>query len=344
MTYPALDIDEFLSVLPLKRSSPHHDAAAEHTVQWAKDFGIVQSQAAVEHLELTDTAACAVLMHPDTISEVTACDLADMYTIFYVVDDYIDEGPLRAEPEQAGEILADVMRGLGGTAPRSPAGIALADVFERVTEGYPLVRRRARMGFTNYLREISNEAADRAERRRNDLMTHIDRRRAASAVAPYMELTQPCLGFELPDWLYSVPDFRRVIDASIDISHWCSDLVSARRDGPDEAINIVNRIRDLTGGDLSSSWDNAKRMLHARIRFLDKQISQLHQVLEIGGCEDGLRDRTVLVAENMRDWATGSLQWYKSASSRYQTTQTCHEDQLDYFQVLPFREDAVFQW
>src|SRR4051812_32429850 len=120
--------------IPAPKINPFVEEARAHTNQWIRDVGLIRSDVALRRFLISDLGAVGAWCYPGAPLPhlLTA---SDMFAWLLWVDDHFDDGDFRHDPDLVARRLRETLDALlTDDAPRSAAGSALRDVFDRMTD------------------------------------------------------------------------------------------------------------------------------------------------------------------------------------------------------------------
>ena len=307
---------------------PLVDDARAHTNRWVQEAGLIRSETALRRFLSSDLGAVAAWCYPTAPREhlLTA---ADMFAWLLWVDDHFDDAEFRHDPPLVERRLRETLDALlTDDAPRSPAGAALREVFDRMTSPHrPAQRRRTLSHFATYFEGILQESHDRAAGRVHDFSTFIERRRFAGGVLLCQDFLEVALGVDLPDAVHATLEMHLFFATVSDVTHWMSDIASYPRDVRLGQVNFLSTVQGLRGGDLQDAADYVATMIRGRMALFDEAVARLpFVVVTVLGLDAEVLRQTQLFAHALRDWIGGFSAWIKghprytaATAARYQT-------------------------
>jgi geranylgeranyl diphosphate synthase type I len=311
------------------RLNPQLETARAHSVAWARQMGLVDRNADVvpwteAQLAANDFGLLCSHEFPDApVDQLNT--ISDWYTWLFYVDDYFIEAFTRGgDIARAKAYLAGIPRFLpvdidqDAPIPTSPTERALADLWSRTA---PTMSRRwrcrIRAGIEEMLAGHLQELRDASARHTADPVECLEMRRKTTGGRVAACLAEFARGAELPPVVADGPAMRALVDAVNDSALLLNDIFSYDREvaDPAETTNMVLALQKFLGCDPQRAVAATNDMLTARLRqfehIADVEIPETcaeHHLTP----EERL---TVLgLADNLRDWLPGWLEWHKRAA------------------------------
>lgn len=333
---PPLIIPDFGVPAPVPH--PLVDEARAHTNQWVRDVGLVRSETAMRRFVISDLGAVAAWCYP-RVEREQLLTAADMFSWLLWVDDHFDDAEFRRQPALVERRLRETLDVLlCDDAPRSAAGAALRDVFDRMTRpDLPAQRRRTLSHFATYFEGIFRESVDRAGGRRHDVSTFVERRRFAGGVLLCQDFLEVALGLDLPDAVHASLETHLFYSTVSDVTHWMSDIASYPRDVRLGEVNFLHMVRELRGRDLQDAADYVAEMIRGRMALFDETVQRIPYIVgTVLGFDATVVRQTEVFAHALRDWVGGFNAWIQG-HPRY-TAAT-----VERYQRTGYLDEAIFE-
>ena len=93
--------------------NPHREAVHEHTLAWARRFGLVKDEAAIARLRDTKLDSLVARAYPRASRDPLAI-LTDWITWVFLLDDECDEAEIGKRPERLAALHAQCLKVLSG--------------------------------------------------------------------------------------------------------------------------------------------------------------------------------------------------------------------------------------
>lgn len=324
--------------VPAPTLHPLVDEARAHTNRWVQDVGLIRSETGLRRFLSSDLGAVAGWCYP-TASREHLFTAADMFSWLLWVDDHFDDGEFRHDPRLVERRLRETLGPLlTDDAPRSPAGAALRDVFDRMTGPLrPAQRRRTLSHFATYFEGILQESRDRSDGRRHDFSTFIERRRFAGGVLLCQDFLEVALGVDLPDSVHAALEMHLLYSTVSDVTHWMSDIASYPRDVRLGQDNFLSTVRQLRRGDLQDATNYVASMIRGRMALFDEAVARLPFVIgTVLGLDGEVVRQTTLFADALRDWIGGFSAWIRG-HPRYTAATAAR------YQAAGYLDEAIFE-
>ncbi|GAB7037415.1 MULTISPECIES: terpene synthase family protein [Catenuloplanes] len=250
------------------------DKAADATLDWARDLGLVRDAAAADRITGWRLTELAARFHPAARGD----DLllaANLQCFLFLFDDQFDAapgGPRAAAVAAARELLA-LLHEPPGTRPRHdvPATRAWADVWARSCAGMTAAwRSRAAQDWAGYLAGVLVEAQPPVLAPPTTVAEHLSLRRPTVGAYPVLDLAERVQGCELPDVAFHTPLLHRLRTITADVAGLCNDVASVEKEERrGTRRNAVLVLEDSAGLPRAAAVAETVALVHALIAELD---------------------------------------------------------------------------
>ncbi|MEU9891291.1 germacradienol/geosmin synthase [Sphaerisporangium sp. NPDC051011] len=310
------------------RTSPHIDAARDHTVEWARRMGFLDATPGVElggvwderRCRVYDLAHCAAMIHPDATPE--QLDLSadwlswgtyadDVYPVVFGVSRDL------AGAKLCNDRLAAFMPLDAGETPE-PANTlerGLDDLWRRTAGPMtPDARRHLRDAVEEMTASWLWELINQAENRVPDPVDYVEMRRKTFG----SELTKSLARFAhadvVPAEIYRNRVMHELETAAEDYACFTNDLFSYQKEieFEGELHNIVLVVENFLGVDRHQARDIVADLMAARIeQFAHLVETDLPAMCDDLGLEEPVHRALVDYAESLQNWMSGILEWHR---------------------------------
>lgn len=302
--------------------SPFAEVVNEHTVNWVRQYRLVDDDEAFERLRLSKFGRLAARAYPN--APLNRLEIvSDWNTWLFILDDWCDECGLGKHPDQLSVLHTRCLETLCGKQPKPldhPLIGALYDIYRRLqpfaTQGW--LTRFARSA-SEYFEATLWEARNRFCEHWPDMATYIRMRPHTGGLFTDIELIEITEQIDLPGIVRTHLGLNQLIEITNNVVCWSNDIISLKKEqAHGDMHNLVLIMRHESGIGLQESLDRVKHLIDQQIqRFVlfEKQLPVF------GGQIDQDAARFVAV---LRSWMRGNLDWAYE-SGRY-CTRTANEN------------------
>lgn len=304
------------------RVHPQAGPIGDRLVTWAARLGLTNGARDEARLRGAGFHLVAARILPDALEEDVEL-FAQWVTWLLHLDDEQDEGAMGRSPETVHATYAAITAVIEDQpvphANGVPAVTALADFWPRTAEGMSNAWRRRILAHIH--------------RHRDAFLTQTAHRRNATVPTPHaypalrrdangmfmFDLVEVAYRTEIPPPLAATTSWIKLCAASSDITAWCNDVFSLRREtANNEPTNYVTVLRHARACSEQTAVEQVGARIARRLRDLDEAedafLAEAHR-LEPGAPLD--LDRLHQVVRGIRDMPGTNLGWML-ASGRYQ--------------------------
>ncbi|HEY1174818.1 MAG TPA: terpene synthase family protein [Phytomonospora sp.] len=150
----------------------------------------------------------------------------------FAFDDLRDDGPLGHDPDAVDRLYRDVEAVCDKGTPRGahPVVAAFGDLWRRTAaQAGPSWRATFRHHLDDHRRACITEARHRTLHKVPSIRDYTRLRRQANGSFMF-DLAEPVLRADVPGGLRTTPAWRRLFAACNDVTAWCNDIASARKE------------------------------------------------------------------------------------------------------------------
>ncbi|KOY55245.1 terpene synthase family protein [Streptomyces sp. XY332] len=305
--------------LPFAASQKHplQDRLYPATLEWARRFGLVTTEAAAERLRRYRLELCSY--YAPTVDSGPALQLlTDWITWAVVFEDQIDEATAGLRPDLLAPVL-DEFRAIlrhdpGMPAPSNPAVAALTDLWQRTApDSGPQWRQRFYDHISDQFRAELRASIHRATQTPMDIATCIELREKTGWVTFTHDLQHHIHRVWVPDTVYCSTPYQTLLWSAADVLMWTNDLFSYTRESAfGELNNLAIVLQTQQGLAPQQAVDHVHTMIDDRIEdFLKagRELPDLVRTLH-------LPPDAALAAEHgithLRTLVRGSYDWHLS--------------------------------
>jgi hypothetical protein len=209
--------------------SPHAATVDQQTIDWARAFGLITSDANAQRFQAARFGWLAAYLAP-TVSLETLQLLSDWNTWAILWDDVCDRPHLRAQPTQLTRYHARFLTLLRGNPPigtESPFADALWNIRQRLLHHANTVQL---CQFITHVAEFFSgcvwEATNRAEQRRIDVATYIRMRRFTSGMYTALKVVEIADQIALPSTIWKHSSVAHLREQATNTVCWANDIIS----------------------------------------------------------------------------------------------------------------------
>lgn len=260
-------------------TNPNIEQAKKHSLEWAKDFRLIQRDAAQQHFLIAGVAHFGCSVHPKAALE-ELCFCCDWYCLITLFDDHFDDTERGKEPELLRLIhdhLLAVLQNPPKAIPQGLAAEAFSDIQQRAARLAPptwqkhFVQHHADF-FAGQLQDAENRAAQHIP----DIQACISNRLRTYGTLIVFDAIQLVRHFELPAEIYASPPFQAVLQAAGNVMGWTNDVFSVERELKfGEVNNLVGVVQHVQGGSLQDTVNHVCALIETETRHLQKLIQDL---------------------------------------------------------------------
>ncbi|MFF4012721.1 hypothetical protein [Streptomyces sp. NPDC001717] len=311
ITIPRIDIPFAPS-----RTNPLEDGLYPATLEWARRFGLVTTDAAALRLRRYQIDVMVSYYAP-TVSDWPALRLfTDWMTWAALFEDQIDEATAGLRPDLLAPVLDDfrtiLLDETGSQVRPNPATAALADLWRRTVDvSPPTWRRRFYDHMSEAFRCQLRASVHRATGTPMDVATCMELRGRLGWVAFAHDLQHHTHRVWLPDTVYCSTAYQRLLWSAADIIMWTNDLVSYPKEAAaGETSNLALALQAQHGLAPQQAVDHVHSLITDRVQVFLEAGRELPGLL--GSLH--LSDEACSVAEQcmelLRMLVRGSHDWH----------------------------------
>ena len=327
----AFDLPDFYLPHPA-RLNPHLERTREHSMEWARRMGMLDSpkpggglvwdEAALAGM---DYALMCAYTHPD-------CDgptldlITDWYVWVFFFDDYFLEQFKYSRDFSGAQVFLDDLESFmteDGERPRepdNPAEAGLADLWRRTVPSMSADWRRRFTRSTHNLMVESMWELDNIERDRvANPIEYIQMRRRVGGAPWSANLVEVAVGAELPEGIAEARPLRVLSDTFSDAVHLRNDLFSYQREVREEgensnAVLVFERFFDRPTQEAAELVND---LLTSRlVQFEDTALGEVPALLTESGTAPHEQSGVAAYVKGLQDWQAGGHEWH-ARSNRY---------------------------
>jgi 5-epi-alpha-selinene synthase len=294
--------------------SPHAAIVDQRTIDWARAFGLITSDAIAQRFQAARFGWLAAYLAP-TASLETLQLLSDWNTWAIMWDDVCDRPNLRVQPAQLTCYHAGFLTLLRGNPPvgtGSPFADALWNIRQRLLRQSNTVQLRQ---FITHVAEFFSgcvwEATNRAQQCSIDIGTYIRMRRFTSGMYTALKVVEIADQIALPisNWRY--PTVAHLRELATNTVCWANDIISLHQEiQRGDMHNLIIILQQTHHGALTNSIQQAVTLHDAEVQaFLTAE----QAIPSFGARIDQHIDRYTAL---LRSFMYGNLAW-SALSGRY---------------------------
>ncbi|MGH8533957.1 MAG: terpene synthase family protein, partial [Gammaproteobacteria bacterium] len=308
--------------------NPHREAVHEHTLAWARRFGLVKDEAAIARLRDSKFASLVARTYPRASRDPLGI-LADWFTWVFMLDDECDEAEIGKRPERLAALQARCLEALSGKGPENLRTLsrprpdrpdvdliyALYDLRGRIEAFMSRAwMDRFAVSIAEYFEASVWEARNRELGVWPDAATYSRMRPFAGGmyiVLDFIDLTESDI---LPLVVRKHPYFQRLMLITSNVVLWCNDLFSCAKELAHQDMHnfalILQHQEDIP---LQAAVDRVARLIEREVK---RFIALESRLPSFGPTIDGVVQRFIA---GLRHWMRGNLDW-SYESGRYRPT------------------------
>ncbi|MEV6863712.1 hypothetical protein AB0M44_22235 [Streptosporangium subroseum] len=295
------------------RINPFEAAAATHTTEWARKYGLITEEAEEARFVGESYARLVARLYP----EASLPDLelaADLNSWFHVYDDQFELAEVGRDPVLARKLAERTESLLRGDPPGPAAGPVL--------RGLVVLRERmqTRAGdawwerFSRNLRQCFNaamwEVDNRATGKIPDPVSYVDRKLDIAYVPPSFDLIELIEHFEIPAAIRFSSEYTTLQHEAGHVVVCTNDVVGLRRElAQGEFHNLVVVLKNAQGCTLQEAVDQVERTISERVDKYLAAKEALEVRFDILGVDEEVRWATRRCVAGLEHWMRGYLDW-----------------------------------
>jgi 5-epi-alpha-selinene synthase len=294
--------------------SPHAALVDQQTLDWARSFGLITSDAIAQRFQDARFGWLAAYLAP-TASLETLQLLSDWNTWAIIWDDVCDRPNLRAQPTHLMRyhaLFLALLRGDTSVRTESPFAAALWNIRQRLLHHATTLRLRQ---FISHVAEFFSgcvwEAANRAEQRRIDVATYIRMRRFTSGMYTALKVVEITDQIALPSTIWKHTSVAHLRELATNTVCWANDIISLHQEiQRGDMHNLIIILQQMHHSALTYSIAQAVTRHDAEVQAF---ITAEQALPSFGARIDHQIDRYVAL---LRSFMYGNLAW-SALSGRY---------------------------
>ncbi|MFI0743399.1 hypothetical protein ACH4PU_35825 [Streptomyces sp. NPDC021100] len=244
------------NIFALPRTAPPCDPAEaqrtqRHGLAWMRSFNLLcNTDEATRYFDALGLGRLAAACSPRSRGEHLDV-LTDLFCVLWAIDDYFD-GPAGDQLPLAQHTIAELKDALAPsttTAPVTPLGRALADVWFRSTASMSESFRQRNLGnWHDFLNGLVSETMTRKDDAPPDLDTYLVFRRSTISLPIFFAVMERARQEELLTHLYVNANIERMRHLVMDIIAWSNDVQSLQHEvRRGDMANLVLVLEHHTG-------------------------------------------------------------------------------------------------
>jgi germacradienol/geosmin synthase len=314
------------------RINPHLERSREHSTDWARRMGMLDSpkpgggliwdEAALDRM---DYALMCAYTHPDC--DGPALDLiTDWYVwVFFFDDQFLEQFKYSRDLPAAKEYIdrLELFMTADGEKPPDPRNAAeagLKDLWERTVPAMSQGWRRRFVTSTHNLMVESMWELDNIDRGRiANPIEYVQMRRRVGGAPWSANLVEYAVGAEIPDRLAAKRPLEVLADTFSDAVHLRNDLFSYQREVQEEGenSNAVLVFERFFGSSTQQAADLVNDLLTSRLQQFENTALTEIPALFLDEAVSLPEQRAVAAyVKGLQDWQSGGHEWH-ARSSRY---------------------------
>ena len=291
--------------------NPQHEQVQEHTLAWAKRFGLIQGETTLRYyLALAmSRGACRAYAKAGLEELYLICDWL-CWGFFY--DDQFDCSEYKTQltfMHAVNDHLLALLLDTPGVSPQGPIAEALHDIWLRACRiTLPTWQRRFAHHHDQFFAAQRWEAENRLHQHVPDIQTYISKRRytgAAPVCSDFIELGEH---FEVPAHIYASQRFQAVLQAAQNIVMRYNDVYSLQKDlAHDEVQNMIVIVQQKQGCSLQEALNRVCTMTETETRRFEELVQLLPTYPP--PVDPPMRNYVA----DLGIWIRGTLDWHREA-------------------------------
>ncbi|HEX4829547.1 MAG TPA: germacradienol/geosmin synthase [Trebonia sp.] len=312
------------------RLNPHLEQAREHSMQWARDMGMLDSPKpgggpiwTEEDLAAHDYALLCAYTHPDCDEEALNL-VTDWYVWVFFFDDHFLE-TFKHSRDHAGaqaylDSLESFMADEPPAEPSNPCEAGLADLWARTVPSMSDDwRERFIVASHNLMVESMWELENIDDARVANPIEYLQMRRRVGGAPWSACLVEYATGAEVPARLAPTRPLTVLLDTFADSVHLRNDLFSYQREVAQEGenANAVLVMERFLGIETQRAADLVGDLLTSRMQqFENTALGEVPALLADTAATPAEAAAVTTYVKGLQDWQSGGHEWH-SVSSRY---------------------------
>ncbi len=308
--------------------NPHREPVNEHTLAWARAFGLVKDEASITRLQDAMVGSLVARTYPRASRDPLAI-ITDWHTWLFMLDDECDEAEIGKRPERLAALQAQCLEALSSSPsenlpalprprpdrPDVPLIQALCDLHRRING---LMSRawmdRFAVSIAEYFEAGVWEAKNRELATWPDAAAYTRMRPFAGGMYIVLDLIELTEGDTLPLVVRKHPYFQRLMLITCNVVLWCNDLFSLPKElAHQDMHNFALVLRHQEDIPLQPAVDQVARLIEREVK---RFIALEARLPSFGPTIDAMVQRFIA---GLRSWMRGNLDW-SLESGRYRPT------------------------
>lgn len=319
--------------------NPHVQTTQTHLLDWVQRFNLVQKETAQQRFIQAEFAYFAACTYP-TASASNLALVSDWFAWLFLVDDQLDDGVIGKQPEQAYEVMTNLLDILDdkytpepllpASAYSSIAAASLADLWQRTfSQSTSNWRKRFYRHVADCFAAAYWEAQNRLQSAIPDEATYIKKRRDTGAIYICLDLIDIVEHIDFPLYLYNSQVFQDALDATSNLVCWCNDIYSLEKEKTlGEHHNIVLVVQHTRNFTQHEAINYITELMSKEVQLFLNLEQQLLRIFPTHAQE------LQKYLAGMKSWIRGNLDW-SSKTKRYRYLEkTVSDETVDYLEEI----------
>lgn len=309
--------------------SQHVEAMNQSTLQWAQQFQLLSSEAALERFKKANFALLTARAFPITENLEAMFAVNDFTTWLFLFDDQVDEG-LDGKKEEYLEVLTakliEVMMSdsidAAGYAATLPLAAGLSDVWQRLRPlGDTAWQTRFANRVSEYLQACVWEAKNREQRLFPTIEQYTVARIYTGAVFTQLELIEAMYDIKLPRTIMQHEIVQQLAWATAQLLAFSNDIFSAPKEMEQ---NDVHNLVILIQNERKVSFQEALLLAADLHDSTMRTFEALEQWLP--SFDDAVNEQLRRYVLGLRYWIRANFDWSLKDTTRYGLTPPVEKD------------------
>ena len=302
--------------------NPHREAVHEHTLAWARRFGLVKDEAAIARLRDAKFDSLVARTYPRAARDPLAI-ITDWLTWLFILDDECDEAEIGRRPERLAALHAHGLETLSGQRPENlpapprprpnrPDAALIQALYDLRGRMEALMSRawmdRFAVSIAEYFEASVWEARNRELETWPDSATYTQMRPFAGGMYVLLDLIDLTESDTLPLVARKHPYFQRLMLITSNAVLWCNDLFSLPKERAHHDMHnfalVLHHQEDIP---LQAAVDRVAQLIKREVKHF---IALEGRLPSFGPTIDGVAQRFVAALRTLMrshlDWSRES--------------------------------------
>ncbi|WP_193195238.1 family 2 encapsulin nanocompartment cargo protein terpene cyclase [Nostoc sp. MG11] len=307
--------------------NPHLDAARQHSKEWARQMGMLDSLPGIpdaviwdnHKFDVADVALCGALIHPNASGSELNLTAGWLVWGTYA-DDYFPALYGHSRNMAGAKVFnarLSAFMPLDSTPmplPTNPVERGLADLWSRTAAPMSAnARRQFRRAIEDMTESWLWELANQIQNRIPDPIDYVEMRRKTFGSDLTMSLSRLAQGSEIPPEIYRTRPMRQLDNSAADFACLTNDIFSYQKEieFEGELNNGVLVVQQFLNCDLPQAVEVVNNLMTSRARQFEHIVAtELPALFDDFDLDASTREKLHGYVEKLQQWMCGVLKWH----------------------------------